>query len=48
MMDATLASLLNHIYELEMENSAMKEYIQAKCPPPAPKEAETPTEDKGE
>ncbi len=46
MMDQTLASLLNHIYELEVENSAMKEYIQKNCPPPAPQE--TREEDKGE
>lgn len=35
-MEATLAQLLNHIYELEVENAQLKEYIQKNCPPEPP------------
>lgn len=32
-MDQTLAQLLNHIYELEVEKAEMIKYIQENCPP---------------
>lgn len=35
-MDTTLAQLMNHIYELELEKKQLLDYIQENCPPPAP------------